>query len=390
MSKAWSIPFRFFGSFLGVMILVGGVNLAVDPSQEFGLQLRNEERLAAVLSEGKTAITAKIMNMHVVRRFLLEKGGKPDVVVLGSSRVWELGQWLFPSQKFLNFGTGSATLADYVSLWGMLDHPSWRPKEIIIGADPWIFNRYQRAESHCKKLSAEFQHAADVIEGMTVQDCRDWPRYRDLFSLRRLQTSWQFVNHIWLNVSGCRDIQKLDEGAPVPSGCDVWHADGTMNHFHLDSAEAVAEGARTKMLNEQRFKFFDSMVELDAGRIHEWRQLLRSIKAGGVKVAIFLSPFHPAYLKAVAERIPGDLELLKQSEATIRAVAADLSIPVYGGYQLEKTPCRADEFYDSIHIYPSCMDKIGGPSVNADFSAMRGDFVRPHPRDGVLENKFKP
>src|SRR5579872_4362601 len=154
----WRFATCFLAALVGSLLVIGALNAALDPNHSFGLVLGSERELAGLLASGKDVATARTLNMHVVHRDQLEaSSARADVVVLGSSRVWEVGQWLFQGQRLLNGGTGSATIADYLAMWGLFeDHSDRLPRTLILGVDPWIFNRQQAPEQHCRQLSAEF------------------------------------------------------------------------------------------------------------------------------------------------------------------------------------------------------------------------------------------
>ena len=120
----------------------------------------------------------------------------------------------------------------------------------------------------------------------------------------------------------------------------------------------VAASALGQGETSPRFKFFEGMKDVDARMAEDWRKLLTHVQASGVEAIIYLSPFHPAYLAGIARHEAHDIELLGDVEATLRRIAADLRIPVVGSYQPDVVGCGPEDFYDSIHIHPSCIKRI--------------------------------
>lgn len=346
------------GSFLAVLIVIGFTNLIVDPSQVFGVSLGDEQHLAEILTHGDDAVVDPSLNMHVVKRELLDRSkSPPQVVAFGSSRVWELSQKMFPNQRFLNAGTNSATLDDYIAMWGLFETGRPKPQTLILEADPWIFNRANPPLTHCMKLAAQFKATAAALGGVSVRRCLDGPPYRKLFSLSSFITSLRFLQWEHDGV-GCRGICPVPSDAAMPARSDLWHPDGSMNHFRIEPADSVTAFARDQGETSPRFKFFDGMTVIDTRIVEDWRKLLLRMKANGVSVVVYLSPFHPAYLAAIASHEPHDIELLDEVEATMRRVAQEADIPVIGSYRPDRARCAADEFYDSIHIHPSCIERI--------------------------------
>jgi hypothetical protein len=352
----------FIACFLGFAVAitgtVAGVNLAVDPSHEFGLSLADESELAGVLARGSAAVVEPILNLHVVRRDLMQRiAEQPQVVVLGSSRSWEFSAGMFPGRRFLNSGTSSATLDDYVALWGMLQSARARPEAVVFETDPWIFNRANPPLSHCTQLAAEFRRVETALGGVSVHGCLANPPYRQLLSLPNLMTSLTFVR--WLHdPQGCGGICPAPTQAAMPSRGDLWHPDGSLNHYRVEAEEAVMAFARGQGETSPRFKFFDGMAVIDQRMVTDWRNLLMQVRSGGTAVLIYLSPFHPAYLAGIAGHRGGDLVLLDEVESVLRRMAAELGIPLVGSYRPDRASCRLDEFYDSIHIHPSCIARI--------------------------------
>jgi hypothetical protein len=264
---------------------------------------------------------------------------------------------MFPGRRFLNSGTSSATLDDYVTLWGMLESARARPEMVIFETDPWIFNRANPPLSHCTQLAAEFRHAETALGGVSVHGCLASPPYRQLLSLPNLVRSLTFLQ--WLHdPHGCGGICPVRPQADIPPRGDLWHPDGSLNHYRIEPAEAVTAFARGQGEGSPRFKFFDGMAGLDGRMVSDWRNLLMQVRSGGTAVLIYLSPFHPAYLAGIAGHRAGDLVLLDEVESVLRRTAEELAIPVVGSYRPDRAPCRPDEFYDSIHIHPSCIARI--------------------------------
>jgi hypothetical protein len=365
----------FFLFFLAFLSVVGGINLVVDPSNQFGLTLRQEKNLSNVLLSGKAAIVEENLNIHAVRRNLLD-GLKdpPEALVFGSSRTWDVTQKMFGDRRFLNAGTNSATIDDYVALWGLFESGRPKPKLVLLGADPWIFNRANLPLTHCMKLASEFKVAARALGGISVDRCLGSPRYRELFSLNRLMTS---VRYLQFRHSGpkcviCIVSTKQD----MPARGDFWHVDGSLNHFHSLPPAPVAEAARSQGMTSPRFKFFEGMDEINARLVTDWRNLLRLIESRGTKIVIYLSPFHPAYIAGIASHLPKDIKLLKDVEARIRNVASDLGISVIGSYMPKSVQCGIDEYYDAIHIKPSCIARILSGSLLVE-DKLSNDRARP-------------
>ena len=378
--KAAGFVVCLLGSFLAVLTVVGAVNLTVDPSEEFGASLSDEKFLAEILVHGDDAMVDPSLNMHVVRRDLLDRlVSPPQIVSFGSSRVWELSQLMFPARRFLNAGANSATLDDYIAMWGLFETGRPKPETLILEADPWIFNRANPPLTHCMKLADEFKATEAMLGGVSVRRCLDSPPYRQLFSMNGLMIALRFLK--WEHdAAGCAGICAVPSDSAMPARGDLWHPDGSLNHFRIEPVESVTAFARDQGETSPRFKFFDGMTALDARMVEDWRKLLSRMKASGVSVVIYLSPFNPAYLAGIAGHEPHDLELLDQVEATMRRVAQETGIPVIGSYRPDRTHCGEDEFYDSIHIHPSCIERIlaGQPSLMQS-TPSNGQVLNPAP-----------
>jgi hypothetical protein len=373
----WRFSAYFLVAFGATLFAVGALNAALDPNHSFGLSLASEGRMAGYLVAGEDVATGRTLNMHVVHKYQLNESAKaPDVVVLGSSRVWELGQWLFPGRRLLNAGTGSATLADYIAMWGLFeDAEDKSPKTLVLGADPWIFNRQHPSEQQCRQLADEFARTERAMGGASIDECARFVRYRDLFSLTRLRTAVQSEYFLRFVAGMCGHLVPAPATSiPVGRGCDLWHADGSMNHFAVMS-EAALEAFTREQGVSGRFKFFDGMTAIDPALVADFRHLIAHIQQKGVRVVVYLSPFNPSYIQGIRESHPNDLQLLAEIESTIRQLAADLSAPVYGSYWPDSVPCRSDEYYDSIHAQPSCIEKITVGGVYRKYKVEVGDFV---------------
>jgi len=67
---------------------------------------------------------------------------KPEVLILGTSRIMQVRQIFFKSQTIYNAGINASTSRGINGMTGFLDavNDSTNIKHIIIGLDPWLFN----------------------------------------------------------------------------------------------------------------------------------------------------------------------------------------------------------------------------------------------------------
>ena len=158
MIKKWFKAALFL---LPIFIFIGTVNWYVD---SYALLRVTYDDIAARMAEGKhvegledsdyndrNLLSARISGMDQA----------PQVMVLGSSRVYTFDHNMFGTESFYNSGLSEATIYDLLAVAGILTGQGKLPQTVVIGVDPFLFNT-----SHDNEKWRELEDYADYMRGM--------------------------------------------------------------------------------------------------------------------------------------------------------------------------------------------------------------------------------
>lgn len=120
---------------LPVVFIIGGINYFIDPANIF-FSKDYIKGIAAILSQGNNVDNISNYDERLLQeQMVLQLKKTPDIIVLGSSRIMEVGSDFFPGKRVLNCGVSHANIKDLIAITGMLDSKGNLPKEIILNID---------------------------------------------------------------------------------------------------------------------------------------------------------------------------------------------------------------------------------------------------------------
>lgn len=332
------------------------LNATVDPA---GLFARSDraEAAARLLAAGQAIPLGNIEDRRLQAAYA-EVGAVPGVLILGSSRIMELGGEIAPGLRVYNAATGSNTLYDTIALVGLYVTAARKPRIVIVGADPWLLDRAPRNgrwrtlhlayDAMAKRLGI----APDVESGELDET---WPT---LLSLGYTIESLDWLRANW---------RELLDAAPVPSaraasadGLGIKRADGSLVYpaaFQRRDADQV----RAAALAHARKHVTDLLKggQLDAVAIDHFERLMRYLRSVGVEVILALPPYHPLHYAYVEAHDPTGV--VPRTEATYRDIATRTGARVAGSYDPARAGCPQAEFWDGMHAKRACVDRLVAP-----------------------------
>jgi len=156
--KSWVLTVLFSIMFLSTCVVL--FNYFVD---SFSLFQKSKSGIVDDLIDGYYITGDNISSNRVENIYepLIKKIKKIDVLAIGSSRTMLLHHdLLFKNKKvsYYNFTDGTANLDHYARILGLFNKYSIRfPKVIILGIDPWIFDK-QTSLSRINRLISNTSH----------------------------------------------------------------------------------------------------------------------------------------------------------------------------------------------------------------------------------------
>ena len=311
------------------LLPLGGMNaLFLDHTGE----LLTGQEAAAIQQEVPALYGSALHDAVYTYKLALLAARRPDVVVIGSSRVLAMNQSMF-AVPFTNLGR----TVNYPDEALKLAHDMLaihRPQVVMFGLDPWWLNpRWIHApdfRAH-ENLGGDLSPAALFAPLRWLADGRiDWPLYRD-----RL-TDAEPVTVDGVTLLGLQAMT-LHRG---------YRPDGSLFRggllYHAHNADRVFGDTLSRIAGDQaQFRFGDA---IDAQRVATLAETVALLQAAGVTVTTYLPPVAPTVREAMSGS--GDrfayLHAARDALATLGAAHLD----AWDDATLGQVDC---EFFDGFH-----------------------------------------
>ena len=343
---------------LAVAALPVGFNAWIDPARL--VAPRDAEReIARVLAAGTNVTSFANYDDRAIEKHLAPTRARPEVLVLGSSRMQVLRGSGSPGVRgsgnstptgFVNGAMQGGLLDDVLGVYGLYDAPGRRPRRVVLGVDPWTESA---SGEGWRSLAAERDMVARRA-GIAVSPVRErsalyaravrtlaTPEYfrLSLYSFRRYGTQ----GIAWQPTGRAQNAEKTK----LPDGSVTWSA------LPDDNAERAAHAfALDGIARDERFHDFSRRAP---GRSGALERFVRYLGSEGVSVTVVLVPFPPEVYDA-SRRISGDS--LAMVERDLRAMAARARVQVVGSYDPRRAGVVTRDFFDEDHLRPEPLARL--------------------------------
>lgn len=166
MMKKWLKAALFL---LPLVFFIGWVNWHVD-SYAF-LRVTYDE-ITAQMKAGKSVEGLEESDYNDRKLLAARLKGMeepPQVMVLGSSRVYTFDHTMFGTESFYNAGLSEATVYDLLAVAGIMSVEEKLPQTVVIGVDAFLFNRSHDNEKW-KELEGYANYMAMTLDGKLSPD----------------------------------------------------------------------------------------------------------------------------------------------------------------------------------------------------------------------------
>lgn len=327
---------------------VATFNYQMDPGNIFG-RSRLAETLGSWLLTGHKVAVVQNYDERLVQNYLIVHDSRSyDVLVLGSSRSMGIGQELFPNAVMKNYSVSGASLEDDVALYFLYERLHGKPRKIVLCADAWLLNR-NNGQNRWKSLVEEYAYGKKRMTGQSIQASGD-----DLDKYKQL-LSWAYFRASMEEWKTNRDgICLVDEKNAVLSNAGVVYPDGS----HISSANEQAKDAES----EARKYISDNVYSLENFDVlneelrTELQTFLCYLKAQGVEVVLYLTPYHPiVYTYFVRTE---KYWQVMAAEQYFKKCAEENGFSVVGSYNPGACGLSNADFLDGMHLRREAVYRI--------------------------------
>ncbi len=345
----------FLAIFLGLLILVALFNVLIDGVGIFHLS-KGLKYAAQNLLEGKmVAGHFQRSGEWELQRLVVEQYPKQrDAIILGSSRTMAFRKrFINGNPDFFNHSLGGGGMEDFIAVIDLYRGKGVFPKTVILGIDPWMFNRnnglkspWRALESGQKEMLAEIKNAGPGREAAGKSEAGDaaktdrFSRFTQLINLDYTVQNWELL----------RSGKKLRVTDTVNVNDFVREPDGSLHFpFHQRYAKMTKDGPASAM-PDVYFNDFDSLS--NTGLLEG---LVVYLQKRGVRVVFFLPALHPfAYRSCLTNP---RYEITLKVETYIRDLAAKYGVTVVGSFDPALYGFKGEDFFDGHHGHEIVLKK---------------------------------
>ena len=345
--------------FIPILLLMAVVNFVVDPANLFSGDFYVTGMAQILLSGKNVANIGNFDERLLQKRYIEGLHQKKDVIVLGSSRSLSISSAQFPGKNFFNNSVSVATLEDDIAIYQLYVDKGLTPSTIILGIDPWIFNKYYNY-LFWETLSNEYWRGVNNL-GLGANNYFNnlfnslgFRKLSQIFSPSYFQESINYLfNHKWKRLSYfATNILESDVPIKAFDGSYIYQ-----NEARLAGIDQVRQKVMRNINNQRIDTGFEHYQNLDPQLVNLFEKFIDSIERQGIELFIYLPPVHPLYYDYLINSEEKYKMILKVQEYLIN-VGKDKGILILGSYDPSDIPCQENEFLDIYHSKSSCTSKI--------------------------------
>ena len=157
---------KFLVIFLALLSCIVLFNVLVDGVGFFQLNAGLKDAVANLLKGKMVAGWFGTRDERELQRLIIKYyQGHRDMAVIGSSRAMQLRKrFIQGNVDFFNHSVSGAGVEDFISIIGIYREKGVLPKTVVLGIDPWIFNRNNGLSQSWKYLEKYFREMMTEID----------------------------------------------------------------------------------------------------------------------------------------------------------------------------------------------------------------------------------
>lgn len=276
---------------------------------------------------------------------------KPQCILIGSSRSMMVeSKMLHCSGKFFNHSVSGASLEDYIAITGLYAKNNTLPKKVILGIDPWIFNKYNN-QRRWRRLNESYSFMmAQIAQDHTKPTVQtDKSRYLQLINFENTKYNLLFLKQTLKKENSFKIIDNENIDAMIK------RADGSIVYPFKTryQKDAVTLTEAKNYLNPTVYSV-ENFNELANIKIFE--QFIHYLQKNHVEVVFFLPPYHPLVYQYLSTNPKYSHILL--AENYLRTFSKKNGIKIFGSYNPQVNHLTSIDFTDGMHGRSSLSSRI--------------------------------
>ena len=353
MKKVYSQKEWFFKTILFIFILLsttGIFNYAIDSAGVFSQNDELQEVAYALINDKMIAGQENYDERQLQKRVIENSGEKFNIIFVGSSTGMQLRHSFLRfedgAQKFFNHGMSGSSLEDYMAIIGLYESKSFLPSKIIIGVDPWIFNKNNN-QSRWKSIGKYYMNILGKIYGTKVENLSDSSKYLQLINFDYTKANLKALIKNKKTNFYITDSIEVDDFIREPDG-SIHYPFGTRFQKDIKTQEMAKLYANAPVYSLENFN------NLSNTKLFE--DFMNYLQKKNIEVMFMLPPYHPITYKLLVEN--PKYKIIVDAERYLRNIASTHRIKISGSYNPENYHFSSEDFTDGMHGKDIVMEKL--------------------------------
>lgn len=277
-----------------------------------------------------------------------------DAIALGSSRTKELRQEYLNDENviFYNHSVNGASFHDYVAIVGAYKKiKGYIPKEVIIGVDPWVFNK-NSGRNLWKNISQYYDYGNREmsLESIKTNKLKKYlEKAKQLVNYDYTISNIKYFYKSFKNKDNQFYIAKSTEVNDYLRGSDgsIYYPSGIYSPSEknlLMQSKHYTTGGIYSLENYHELSF-----------IKEFNTFIKYLKKSGTTVTFFLAPYNPVPYDILGENSKYRID---EVEVYLREYAKENDIQVLGSYNPHTFNLNMMDFFDGMHVKEESIKRI--------------------------------
>jgi hypothetical protein len=341
-NKKW-----LFSSFISIILIVVSIsilNYKIDSLGLFG-NTNYLVKAAQALTDGKMIAGLKNSDERFFQELIIKNlKVKNDAIAIGSSRTMQLRKRFFLEDKinFFNHSVSGASLEDYIAIVGAYEMiHGYIPKTIVLGTDPWIFNKYSgqnRWKSLQKYYDFEISKFSDEAKINATVNTTKW---KQLINYDYTISNIKFVKTLIKNngkIFYITDTIEIDDG--------IKEIDGSI-HYPYKRRFIKSDAIKRDATSYTKGKVYSLEKYDKLSNLKLFENFIKYLQSKNIKIIFFLPPYNPITYDILMKK--SKYHIINRAEKYLINFANKNDIEIKGSYNPHKYNFKYTDFSDGMH-----------------------------------------
>lgn len=312
--------FKIIFSIFIVILLIAIFNFIMDPGSKF----KNKYNELGSYSRNKNILVISNIDERIFKKTLIENiKKKRDILILGSSRVMTIGTENFNNKSVFNSGVSGAGLKDIIALSNVFIKKIGFPKKILIGIDPWLFNK-----DDDKRYMSIFEEYDEFIKNIIKSEKNEIKeknnkieRLKYLIKFSTLKDSLKTLNKVKQKETFIFLDKKITENEK--------------GNIYLNNDRSLKYSEKYKKENNGNWNnYFGYQISnyrnLDYEKQKIFELFIDYCQNNNIEIIFFLPPYNPKHYEYIKKNRKEEYEVINKVEKYIIEVAKKKNIKLVG------------------------------------------------------------